>query len=199
MLGYSLDEVDHASVSVGHLPVLGQRFQGFIPWHVISEVHGAACLVVTGNRFHPVRRIWVFFFVFCSCSGKALLFVRCLCCFSLSTTLLIWLWENVKHVPGCDEHFSTFFFFFFLAFDFEKLTWKNWTLFCPCQRELTSYYLCEPKLQNQHGQECKLTNLFPPLTQRTVFVMPPINKQIEVLLIFLKAPTLKHRKDPSCQ
>lgn len=50
-----LNEVDHPSVGVGHLPVWGQWFQILIPHHVISKVHGAVCLVVTWDGLHPIR------------------------------------------------------------------------------------------------------------------------------------------------
>ena len=57
---HSLDEVDHAGLSVSHLPVQGQRLQAVIAGERAprAEVHGAAGLGVAGHRFPPVRPLF---------------------------------------------------------------------------------------------------------------------------------------------
>lgn len=56
-----LYEVDHASLSVSHLPVKGQGLQAVIAGERAprAEVHGAAGLVVAGHRFPPVCPVFV--------------------------------------------------------------------------------------------------------------------------------------------
>lgn len=56
-----LYEVDHASLGVGHLPVVGQRLQAVIARKRAprTEVHGAAGLVVAGHGFPPLRPLFV--------------------------------------------------------------------------------------------------------------------------------------------
>lgn len=56
-----LYEVDHAGLSVSHLPVEGQGLQAVIAGQRApgAEVHGAAGLVVAGHRFPPVGALFV--------------------------------------------------------------------------------------------------------------------------------------------
>lgn len=58
---YSLYEVDHAGLSVSHLPVEGQGLQAVIAREGApgAEVHGAAGLGVAGHRFPPVCPLFV--------------------------------------------------------------------------------------------------------------------------------------------
>lgn len=56
-----LYEVDHAGLSVSHLPVKGQGLQAVIAGKraPCAEVHGAAGLGVAGHRFPPVCPVFV--------------------------------------------------------------------------------------------------------------------------------------------
>lgn len=56
-----LYEVDHASLSVSHLPVKGQGLQAVVTRKraPCAEIHGAAGLVIAGHRFPPVRPLFV--------------------------------------------------------------------------------------------------------------------------------------------
>lgn len=56
-----LYEVDHASLSVSHLPVERQRLQAVITGQRAprAEVHVAAGLGVAGHRFSPLRPLFV--------------------------------------------------------------------------------------------------------------------------------------------
>lgn len=56
-----LYEVDHAGLSVSHLPVKWQRLQAVITRKraPCTEVHGAAGLVVAGHCFPPVCPLFV--------------------------------------------------------------------------------------------------------------------------------------------
>lgn len=56
-----LYEVDHAGLSVSHLPVKGQGLQAVITGKraPCAEVHGAAGLGVAGHRFPPVCPLFV--------------------------------------------------------------------------------------------------------------------------------------------
>lgn len=58
---YSLYEVDHAGLSVGHLPVEGQRLQAVVAGKGAprAEVHGAAGLGVAGHGFPPLGSVFV--------------------------------------------------------------------------------------------------------------------------------------------
>lgn len=55
-----LYEIDHAGLSVGHLPVERQRLEAVVAgkWAPCAEVHGAAGLSVAGNSFPPVFVLW---------------------------------------------------------------------------------------------------------------------------------------------
>lgn len=58
---YSLYEVDHAGLGVGHLPVEGQRLQAVVAGKGAprAEVHGAAGLGVAGHGFPPLGSVFV--------------------------------------------------------------------------------------------------------------------------------------------
>lgn len=55
-----LYEVDHAGLSVRHLPVKGQRLQAVVARKRAprAEVHGAAGLGIAGHRLPPVRPLF---------------------------------------------------------------------------------------------------------------------------------------------
>lgn len=63
-LEHSLDEVDHAALGVGHLPVLGQRLLTLVSrQHAPGpEVHGTAGLCVARDGLPPI----VAFFMLCN-------------------------------------------------------------------------------------------------------------------------------------
>lgn len=60
-ISHLLYEVDHAGLSVSHLPVKGQGLQAVVAGKRAprAEVHGAAGLGVAGHRFPPVGPLFV--------------------------------------------------------------------------------------------------------------------------------------------